>query len=349
MKRGHKMETRKTFALIILITLIFLGGCASPSSPAGDAQPQPTPSETVTQRAPSETFIPSATAIKVIPTDSPIPMHTPTEAIPTEISTPKPQRTLIPIKTYSDIQYGATQNQILDVYQPQIEGQTLPTLVLIHGSGSGKFYMIDTAEYFARHGYAVVVYNKGLGTYSRNEQDSFCALAWVHANADTYGFDTQRIVPVGFSLGGALAAFLGTVDDPVKYMENCPHTVPVEDLMRAVITVAGFFDYSLWIPGAQEGGLIYSYFGPPNEHMEEIQEASPITWVDGSEPPFLLIHGENDGTVDPAQSEMFAARLTEAGVAVELLMQPNLIHDSITTSPKVLIPIRDFLTDLFSE
>lgn len=344
------METRKTFALIILITLIFLGGCASPSSLAGDAQSQAAPSETVTQIAPTETFIPSATATEVIvPTDSPLPSQTPTEAIPTEISTPKPQRTLIPIKTYSDIQYGATQNQILDVYQPQIEGQALPTLVLIHGSGSGKFYMIDTAEYFARQGYAVVVYNKGLGTYPRNEQDSFCALAWIHANADTYGFDTQRIVPVGFSLGGALAAFLGTVDDPGKYMEDCPHPLPVEDFMRAVITVAGFFDYSLWIPNAQEDGLIYSYFGPPNEHMEEIQEASPITWVDGSEPPFLLIHGENDGTVDPAQSEMFAARLTDAGVAVELLMQPNLIHDSITTSLNVLIPIRDFLTDLFSE
>jgi len=237
----------------------------------------------------------------------------------------------------------------LDVYQPQIDHQTLPTLLLIHGSGSGKFYMTDAAEYFARQGYAVVTYNRGLGTYPRNEQDSFCALAWVHANAETFDFDTRRIVPVGFSLGGALAAFLGTVDNPEKFMEDCPHTLPEGDYLQAVITVAGFFDYTLWIPEAQEDGLIYSYFGTPNEHLEEIQEASPVNWVDSSEPSFLLIHGENDGVVDPAQSEMFAAKLSETGVAVDLVMQSNLVHDSITSNVKVFILIREFLAELFSE
>ncbi len=343
------METRRILTIINLVTLIFIGGCASPSAPVGDEQEQSIPSEPVIQISPTETLIPAVTPSEFIPTDIPMPSETPTEALRTETPTSEPQRTPITFKTYNDIQYGASQNQMLDVYQPQIEGQNLPTLMLIHGLGSGKFYLIDAAEYFARQGYAVVVYNKGVGTYPRNEQDSFCALAWVHANADTYGFDTQRIVPVGFSLGGALAAFLGTVDDPGKYMQDCPHTLPEGGLIRAAVAVAGFFDYSLWIPNAQEDGLIYSYFGPPNEHMDEIEEASPITWVDGSEPPFLLIHGENDGNVDPAQSEMFAALLTEAGGAVELLMQPNLIHDSITTSPNVKIPIINFLTGQFSE
>ncbi len=343
------MKVPKIMIPLFLMTLIFLGSCDSPSVPAGDGETQAVPSDTPTPIVSTETLVASATATKVIPSNTPIPSRTPTEVVPTQTSTPMPEKTMITFKMFKDIQYGATQNQILDLYQPQMGDQTLPTLVLLHGSGSGKFYMRYTAEYFARQGYAVVTINRGLGSYPRNERDSFCALAWVHTQADTYGFDTQKVVPVGFSLGGALAALMGTVDDPGNFMEGCPHSLPEGEYLRAVITVSGFFDYAIWIPGAQEDGLIYTYFGPPNEHMEEIQEASSVTRVDGSEPPFLLIHGENDEVVDPAQSEIFASVLTEAGVANELLMQPNLAHGSITTSTKALSPIKLFLAELFSE
>lgn len=338
------MENIRQLTLILLITLITLGGC-TPATPAPEDTLVVTepPMPTDTQVPPTETVT------EVVPTDTPVPPETPTEAIPTDTATPRPQRTPITFKVENDIQYGATQNQMLDVYQPQIEGQVFPTLLLIHGSGLSKFYMIETAEYFARQGYAVVSFNRGLGTYPRSELDSFCALAWVHANAETYSFDPQRVVPVGFSLGGALAAFLGTVDDPGMYMGDCPHALPEGDYIRTVVTVAGFFDYEIWIPGAKEDGLIYTYFGPPNEHMDEIREASPVNWVDGSEPPFLLVHGENDGTVDPAQSQQFAALLSESGVIVELLILPNLVHDQITTSPRALIPVKDYLADLFAE
>jgi acetyl esterase/lipase len=235
----------------------------------------------------------------------------------------------------------------LDVYyQPQTE-EAIPTIMLLSGTAMLKMYMVSTAEFFVRRGYAVVTFNKGLGEYPRNEQDSFCALAWVHANAETYNFDTERIVLVGFSLGGALAAFLGTVDDVGKYMEDCPHALPEEDYISGVVTVAGFFDYALWIPDSGKDGFIYTYFGPPNQNMETIREASPVNWVDGSEPPFLLVHGENDTVVDPNQSVEFEALLSEAGVDVELLMLPQLIHDNITTSSKALLRINEFLTNLF--
>lgn len=42
-------------------------------------------------------------------------------------------------------------------------------------------------------------------------QDAFCALAWAHAGADTYGFDAKQIVPVGGSMWGGDAAILGLV------------------------------------------------------------------------------------------------------------------------------------------
>ncbi len=51
-----------------------------------------------------------------------------------------------------------------------------------------------------------------------------------------------------------------------------------------------------------------------------LADASPIRFVDGKDPPVLLIHGSEDIQVSPAQSQAFAERLRTAGVPVELLL-----------------------------
>jgi acetyl esterase/lipase len=346
---NHIIKRPNSILLIIFVIALSLGACASPTE-----APQPTSTQAVVEEVTDTPLPPSPTPTEEIPTDTPIPTtaepsETPTEAIPTDTATPEPTkeptRPPIRVEVYTDIQYGQAQNNVLDVYQPQVEGELLPTLIVIHGMGSGKYLMEDLANYYARQGYAVVVYNKSIGRYPTDEADSFCALAWVHASAEEYGFDTTKIVPVGFSRGGALAAFLGTVDEPGKYMQNCPQTLPDEDYLAGVVSVAGYFDYRIWIGGQ----FILDYFGEPNENMEDILEASPITWVDGSEPPFLLIHGEADPIVDPQQSVEFEAALSEAGSDVTLVMLPAQGHDTITTSVKVLTTIRSYLEALFSE
>ena len=47
---------------------------------------------------------------------------------------------------------------------------------------------------------------------------------------------------------------------------------------------------------------------------------SPMSQVDGSEPPFLLIHGTSDTSIPSWMSEDFATALEEAGADVELLL-----------------------------
>ncbi len=285
------------------------------------------------------------------PTNTPLVAEISTEVTPTETPLPQPTRMRITVKTFEDIQYGATQIQVLDVYQPQMD-ESLPVLFLIQGWGVPDWRMVDSASYYSRQGYNVVIYSRGIGAYPQNEQDTFCALAWIHANADTYGFDAERIVPIGTLTGGTLAAFIATVDDPGIFMGDCPHPLPEGDLIRGVVSVDGFFDWSFLSPGdsplVEE---IYEYFGPSNERLNKMAEASPNTWVDGNEPPFLLIHGEDNEVVGSEQSEMFAAQLTEAGVNVELLVKSGMIydHDFLTTSTKVTIPIKEFLTNLFAE
>lgn len=47
---------------------------------------------------------------------------------------------------------------------------------------------------------------------------------------------------------------------------------------------------------------------------------SPVTLVDGSESPLLLIHGSRDTTIPALMSERFARVLEEFGVDTELLL-----------------------------
>jgi fermentation-respiration switch protein FrsA (DUF1100 family) len=55
-------------------------------------------------------------------------------------------------------------------------------------------------------------------------------------------------------------------------------------------------------------------------HPEKLAEMSPMSWVNGSEPPFLLIHGTLDTTIPSWMAEDLAKALEEANVDVELLL-----------------------------
>jgi dipeptidyl aminopeptidase/acylaminoacyl peptidase len=59
----------------------------------------------------------------------------------------------------------------------------------------------------------------------------------------------------------------------------------------------------------------------------------PPAWIDGSEPSFLLIHGEEDTYIDPLESAAFADLLERKGVDVELKLIPSAEHDLGESSP----------------
>ena len=54
--------------------------------------------------------------------------------------------------------------------------------------------------------------------------------------------------------------------------------------------------------------------------------ASPITYVDKDDPPFLIVQGEKDQSVNPDQSIALSKKLTEAGVKNELIIVPGAPH-----------------------
>src|SRR5262245_17581798 len=111
-----------------------------------------------------------------------------------------------------DVAYGPSAAETLDVFLPRAAGA--PVQIFIHG---GYWHRLDKADFsyvargFVPGGAAVVVINYALmPTVDMDELVRQCraAVAWVHANASSFGGDPHRLFISGHSAGGHLVAML---------------------------------------------------------------------------------------------------------------------------------------------
>jgi acetyl esterase/lipase len=173
-------------------------------------------------------------------------------------------------------------------------------------------------------------------------RDGFCALAWVYANAGEYEFDTERIALFGVSFGGLVGSGMAAIDDGRWIMDDCPNSLPDGYGFRGVITNAGVFDASVeGIIGflhqldpevvspealAEAEPMLREY--PPSQWRDldlaqgirEQLQYFPIYWVNGGEPPHLLIHGLGDSYVPYQESLDYAHILIDNGISVQLVL-----------------------------
>jgi acetyl esterase/lipase len=211
-----------------------------------------------------------------------------------------------------NIEYGSVVGeQKLDIYLPtDVEGLH-PVVLLIHEGNGRKEQLTAWGKSLAKQGYAAVSINyRGWPNYvyPQNVSDAFCALAWIHANAAEYRFDTEYVFVLGHSSGGTLAALVGVIDDPGTYLKTCQHELPASNWVQGVITFTGIFDYA---SASQYSSGLKSYAeallgGSQETKIDNWEQASAVTWIDGSEPPFLVFHGGNDHNIPPEQSMDFA-------------------------------------------
>lgn len=62
------------------------------------------------------------------------------------------------------------------------------------------------------------------------------------------------------------------------------------------------------------------------ERPDLARHASPVTYIDKNDPPFLIVQGEKDESVPNTQSKLLSAWLTITGVKNKLIMVPNAPH-----------------------
>ncbi|MBX0323590.1 alpha/beta hydrolase [Halomicroarcula sp. F13] len=204
---------------------------------------------------------------------------------------------------------------LLDVYESTASSGPKPVAVLVRGGG---FTVGDKGE-FARHaidlaedGYLVVEPQYRLApehTFPAALVDVKAAIEWCRSEADAYGADPQRVVAVGHSAGANLVVLAAaTADDPALEPDLYPGA---SSELSAVVGYAGVYDFrAMAETAAGDEDIDRQYLGGGPEEVPEAYElASPVAQATVSMPPTLLLHGEDDDVLPPAQSELLARTL----------------------------------------
>lgn len=223
----------------------------------------------------------------------------------------------------------------MDVYYPEKFTATAPAILYIHGGAWRSGDKSDGAgliftPLLRRSGYVIVAINYRLApTYKFPAQieDVRCALRHLRANAERYHIDPQRIGTMGGSAGGHLAALLGLMDATPTW----PEQAYVEEYanqptdVQAVVDMFGPIDLRAMVRNDLTA-LGRQVFGVESLEDPRLQLYNPLTYIDPNDPPFLILHGLEDDSVPPAQSQLLYDQLTAAGVPAELVLVENAGH-----------------------
>ncbi len=235
---------------------------------------------------------------------------------------PKAQPMLPPdAQVLRDLEYvpGGHERNKLDLYLPAGADHPLPVVVWIHGGGwrAGSKDRCPAVG-LLRKGFAVASVNYRLSQHApfpAQIEDCKAAIRWLRANAKKYNLDPNHIGVWGGSAGGHLVALLGTSGD-VKQLEGKSGNLDQSSRVQCVVDFFGPTDLTRVSPQQNKPDSPVSLLlgGPLPEKKELAVKASPVTYITKDDPPFLILHGDQDDVVPINQSELLDEALRKAGV-----------------------------------
>jgi acetyl esterase/lipase len=230
-----------------------------------------------------------------------------------------------------DFEPTVTPSQTLDLYAPK-KATGVPLIVWIHGGaflfGSKEGFPVEPVPlHLLLEGYAVASINYRLSPealFPAQFQDCKAAIRWLRAHADELGIDPNRIGVWGASAGGNLAALVETAGSVRDF--DVGENLNYSSRVQAVCDFYGPTDFLQMdahrlpdgqihnVPDSPESKLVG---GPIQDNPDKVRRVNPITYVDRSAPPFLIVHGTLDRLVPFNQSQLLAAALEAVGAPVK--------------------------------
>jgi len=173
-------------------------------------------------------------------------------------------------------------------------------IVIIHGGGwrSGnrsQHYALASA--LSQRGYVCFTPEYRLSTealFPAAVYDIKACIRWVREHAGDYQLDSTRIVALGFSAGGELAAFMGTTANHPQF-EGSNANAGHSSRVNAVVDIDGTLSFVH--PESGEGddskhtSAATYWFGYPKAVLPSLwKAASPLTYAGADSPPTLFLN-----------------------------------------------------------
>ncbi len=246
----------------------------------------------------------------------------------------QPSAAYVPSGKELDVTYCTPGGQPLtmDIYYPPAKApKPAPALMFIHGgqwvggNEDSSVGMYDVPR-FQKNGYFVasINYRVGKNIFPAYVEDAACAIAHLKHNALLYQLDPSRIGIWGHSAGGHIAAITAL-------------TVPG---IKAVATYAAPFVLS------ELGDFRGSVAAELPSTFVDLVAASATSFVVPNAPPFMIVHGTLDESVEIAQAYRMQVALAAAGDSVQLLVvkngghyltRPSAYQDSVASPTRLAI------------
>lgn len=198
----------------------------------------------------------------------------------------------------------------------------------------------------ARAGYAVAAceYRAVPNKFPALLEDAKAAVRWMRAHASEFGVDVDRIGLLGDSAGGYVVQMAGATNGEKNW--DVGDFKEVSSDVQAVVSIYGISDLTTIGEGIGNenvhasaavtealllnGPAFKDFAGASvNADPKKAKAASPIGHVDGTEPPFLLMHGSGDKVVSPLQSKKMFEALQNKKVEAEYVLVRGAGHGDL--------------------
>lgn len=251
----------------------------------------------------------------------------------------------------------------LDIHLPSVEKPAYKAVVVIYGSAwfannAKQMGFGALGKQLLESGFAVVAINHRSSSdapYPAQINDVKAAVRFLRGNAEKFKIDASFIGITGFSSGGHLASLAGTSNGVKEFTVNTK-TVDIEGTLgkytsfsssvQAVVDWFGPIDMALMdnCKGPKDGNSPEAALirGNPADNLDMIALLNPITYIDKTDPQFIVIHGEADTVVPHCQSELFSKALKEKGLLTEFISVPQGQHGPVTFNDATFKKMTDF-------
>ncbi|MBN1145135.1 MAG: alpha/beta hydrolase [Bacteroidales bacterium] len=272
-------------------------------------------------------------------------------------------------KSWKDLNYAGDTlvYHRLDIYLPRQQMPSYPVVISLYGSAwfANNFKGSDLkvlGKALLDAGFAVVTPNHRSSrdaVFPAQIHDIKAAIRFVRANAQKYNLDTSFIGITGSSSGGNMAAMAGTSRFEKQFSLGS-ESVDIEGQLgpytaysSSVDAVVDWFGPTNMLVMDSCGGTDFTHNaanspaslyigGPIQEHKEKTLLASPTTYADAGDPPFLILHGDKDRVVPHCQSEILYDALKKANVPCRFVLVPDGQHGPVTQSEPYVNMMVDF-------